>query len=67
MPLRKKIAQIRAGKRVRPPKRWFYEKLRLVKRYEDGIKTPKAVVGYIWHKLPRRKKIAIVRRYLRKK
>lgn len=47
----------------RPPKAWFRKVLKRVKKYENGIKNPSAVVGYIWWKLPTKKRKEILKRY----
>lgn len=59
---RRKIEAIKKGKKVRPPKKWFYQKVKQVKKYEDTIYDPHGVVGHIWHRLPRKKQIEIVKR-----
>lgn len=47
----------------RPPKKWFDEKVREVKRRDKRIEEPEAVVGHIWHNvLSEKKKREIVRR-----
>jgi hypothetical protein len=59
---REKIRKVRMGKRIKPPKKWFYKTLAKVERYKDTITTPEKVVGNIWYRLPKRKQIEILKR-----
>lgn len=34
---------------LRPPKKWFKEKIKEVKTGNEGIKNPEAVAGHIWY------------------
>lgn len=65
--LLKKIKQIRAGKRVRPPMEWWRAMLRQVRRQypKYPAKRVAKIAAGIWHKYTPRQQIGIIQRIAR--
>jgi hypothetical protein len=65
MPKAEKIRRIKAGKKVRPPKRWWKKMYRRVsKQYPTyGKKRKSKIAAGIWHKMKKSSKLRVVSKY----
>lgn len=67
MPKAEKLRRLKAGMKVRPPKKWWnkmYKKVSRQKKYSRfGRKRKSKITAGIWHKHKKATKIRIVRKY----
>lgn len=60
-----KVARIRAGKKVRPPDRWWRAMWRTVRlQYPDrSVRDVSKITAGIWHNYSKEKQVGILKRF----
>ena len=66
-PYEREIEKVRRGIKVRPPRRWFYAMLKIVrKRYPKfSLRRQLRITSGIWHRMSAKAKIGIMQRLAR--
>lgn len=71
MTVRQKLKQLRAGKKVRPPLKWwrkYYKKVSAQKKYRGfGRKRKSRITAGIWHDYSKATQRRIIRKYARRR